>query len=746
MGRKWDYFETVDDKIADVSITEYWSETFSASTSYVVSSIYISIAKTSGADRDATVSLYEVDSNRKPTGSALATGTILTANIGTSKNWVECSFDTAYSVDAITEYAWVLHPTGGTTGSLSIYGEHTGNVYSGKCWYSTDAMETWNEATVSDLAFQTYTSFPSDVSYVKRLVAIGNNEVWYESSAGVKKELTDANGDIDVSYPLKAVEAYGKIFIVNGTNLKVIDFINAKLTTTDIKPTDKVIPLKGDILTGDPSTATMIVDYIDAMDGACKVYGFKTNTAVFASGDTVTGTNDNGDISFELSAAEDPPNPPHWYNWTVYSGDTTTYGTMPTSSSLISLYRGRIVINDDYRPQAWYMFKVDNPWKVKYDYDNDGDLSAVVYANNLVGQFGDINTAFISYKDDLFIFGGEHSIWILVGDPLGSGQLAQVSGKTGIWGSRAWCLDEQGNLYFLGENGIYKMPVSSSYSPPENISSIALPNLITDLALKKGTHRVVLGYDPVKKGVLICKTNLIDGDNMNYWHSLVTKGFYPEKYPVSCGVFSIYHYPATNAAYRKFLVGCNDGYIREFDNNTKNDVTTTSTAAIDSYFAVVNRLSEDEDREGKMIWFNGVTAGGGTGGDFSDTDSVDYSLYYGDDAETTLEKMKAETDWADATVYAVGDLVIYDSVEYICIIAHTSDASGPPNEEPDTNTTDWLATEFATGTWTGTGKQTKNRVRMRGGWYGLKLKNSEASETWAINNLYCDIKPAGKLR
>jgi len=97
-----------------------------------------------------------------------------------------------------------------------------------------------------------------------------------------------------------------------------------------------------------------------------------------------------------------------------------------------------------------------------------------------------------------------------------------------------------------------------------------------------------------------------------------------------------------------------------------------------------------------MISINAITAGGAAAGDFSDTDSADYSVYVGDDAETVLEDIKDG------------------------------------------------ATAFATGTWEGTGKQTKNRIRARGYWYGIKLRNNTALETWAMDKIYADIIPAGK--
>lgn len=47
--------------------------------------------------------------------------------------------------------------------------------------------------------------------------------------------------------------------------------------------------------------------------------------------------------------------------------------------------------------------------------------------------------------------------------------------------------------------------------------------------------------------------------------------------------------------------------------------------------------------------------------------------------------------WADATNYVVGNIVTYSDTEYVCIVAHLSEASGGTHEEPDTNTIDWIA-------------------------------------------------------
>lgn len=583
-----------------------------------------------------------------------------------------------------------------TADDIYVVGDDVGDYSGFSVDVSGQALDDLIEDDATTLYAVDWTPLTiTESRYKKTLVAISNNEVWYGPTPGQMAEFAAANGNFSTTKALAATEAYEKIFIANETNLKVFDFVNTKLNTADAgeKPCTRSM-----VLTGGTSSATMVVDYVDGItdNSAANIYGKRISVQTFSSGETVTGTNSDGNtVSFATSAAETAP--PHWYNWTVFGNDTTNYGTMPTSASLVSLYRGRLVLNDDKNPHAWYMTAVGNPWKVLYDFNNDDQLSAVVHSNARVGIIGDILTTYIAISDDLFIFGCQNSIWVLVGDPLAEGQLIQLTNDTGMWGSRAWCIDDKNNLYFLGNEGIYRCSIANGLSKPENISKLKIPTLIKDLDLDKSLHRVVIAFDPVNNGVVITRTLLSDGTNTGYWLSLTTGGFFPESVPASCGIFSAHYYPATDETYKKFLVGCADGYIREFDNATKNDTTTASTTAISSYCLLLQKLGIDDNHRGMLRDITAITGGGASGGDFSDTDSIAYSLYKADDAETLVE------DVIDG------------------------------------------ATAFTTGTWSGTGRKNKIRPRMGGVWGGIKLANSNASETWAINNISGEVIPKGSV-
>ena len=705
MATMFDYWEG--DATSNIAVTfdattDYAAQTFTASASYYAVSAKFWCAKTPGEDiGTVTVSIRAVDGTGHPIGSDLATGTRPNADIPDTSAyaWIEFTFTTGVNLVSGTKYAIVCRASNvSAVRKFYLVDEGDNPLAGGNEELSTNSGSTWAATTLSDILFSVWGDAPkvTDKVYSRKLVAIGNNEVWYESTAGTMVELSDANGQVNCGSQLTAIEAFQKIFIANKLQKKVADFINTKIATTDAGLNPCTF---GMTLTGGTSTAAMVVDYVTGVtdDAAMTVYGFRTTTSTFSTGETVTGTNSAGNaVSFVLSANE--VGPPHWYTWTTFGQDTTNFGTLLTQPTLICLYRGRIVLaGDSLLPHAWQMTRVGNPWKVLYDFSNDADLSAVTYTNTKVGLIGDIITALIPYKDDLLIFGCANSIWILIGDPLSEGQIVEVTHDTGIWGPRAWCIDNQKNLYFLGNDGIYQMPVGETANPPTNISKIKLPKLITDLDLDKSLHRVVLSFDPADSGIIVSKTLLSDGTNTNYFFSLLTQGWFPESYPLSCGIFSSYYYPATDETYKKFLVGCTDGYIREFDGATKNDTTTASTTPISSYCTIIQQIGESEDKKGMLRKFTAITAGGASGGDFSDTDSVSYELHKGNDAETVLEDIKDG------------------------------------------------ATAFASGTWSTTGKQNKTRPRMGGVWAGIKLYNSTASKTWAIEKLFGDIIPKGQV-
>jgi hypothetical protein len=501
--------------------------------------------------------------------------------------------------------------------------------------------------------------------------------------------LDDSYGEIDTADQLTAASAFQKVFIANGANLKVADFINIKISTEDIGDNP---PDPGTILTGETSAASMIVDYIDAVTGACNVYGYRTTDETFTT-EVVAGTdNDDNAISFTTSGAE--ASGPLWYAWTVFGNDADTYGTMPNKAYLVAVYRGRVVLsgNPEY-PNQWYMTRLASPFD--FLYGSDDPMSAVAGNNADAGQCPDMVTALISFHDDYLIFGGVSSLWILRGDPVAGGSLDNLTDVTGIFGDSSWCFDDDRNLYFWGNGGIYR--ILANFSGVQNLTELALPTLVIDEAPNPSTHRITMGYDKHRHGLVICITTLADGSNSNYFYSLQIEGFYPETYPEECGAFSLLYYPANDKDYADLLIGSADGYVRRFVDEAKDDDVGATDETISSYVTFPIMPLADGDEEGKITELTFDSAGGASGGAFGDSDAFSWEIHVGDDAETVLEDIQ-----------------------------------------------DGATAKFS-GTVTGSGRQNKVRSRMRGVYAGLKIYNSTATSTWAVNNVKFKARAAGSL-
>ncbi len=593
----------------------------------------------------------------------------------------------------------------------------------------------------------------------KILVAAGNNCLEYEDVAGSLVAITNAT-DVDTSDQLVMFEAFQKVIVVNGAVLRVADFINTKI---DLGAGNELTdpPAKGDELTQTTGGAKMIVDFVDSTKRY--IYGYTTSgTFVTTAGYTL--------VSGDQKATMDPnpaPKPdvvsqattmPHWYTYTDYPdivlsvaaygsaiGATKTFGTLPAKAYLACLYRGRVVLsgNPNY-PHQWYMSRQADIWDYAY---LAADAQTPVAGNNAdAGELGDIIRCLIPYKDDYLIFGCTNTIWVLRGDPAAGGSLDEVDLTVGIFGANSWCFDGDGNLYFWGTNGIYVMP--AGFGAVKCLTENALPNIIADEDVDPSTHRITMGYDRKRRGILTCITKLSDGSNSNYWYDLRTGGFFPESYPDVCGAYSAFYYAANDKDYADLLVGCKDGYVRKFLDTAKGDDDGVGAdTPINSYCTLpIQPLAPDGDHEGKLTSLTITNAGGAAGGTEGDTDGVDYKLYVGNDAETVLEKMKATVAWATGQNYLIGDLRIYSSIEYRCIVAHLSDSAGPPHEEPDTNIVDWEMVAQESGTLSGVGRKERLRHRLRGAYLGIKLGNSTAAQGWAVEKIEGEMQPAGKIR
>ena len=683
-------------------------QTFTSTGGFTIVSAAFKMYITLSGVGDVTCTLYDVDGSHFPTGPALATSApVASAGFtkGTDGEWIVFTFASPYACVAAREYALVLTCTLGTSVGIAYCRADSsgGSAYTiGARLYSTDGGSSWSYLTAGDFAFRTYGSStlgagsaPVDKTYSREIIAFADNEVWREAVAGTLSVVSDAQGDIDTTIPLTAVEAFQKVFIVNGENFKVLDLINTKITTADISSGSNNPPGYGTKLTGGTSKAEMIVDYINTINGIGAVYGKRITEATFSSGETVTGTNATGTayagaVSLVTDAAESSG--PFWYDWTVYGGDASNFGAMPDKANHVSRYSGRLVITvDPDNPHQWYMSRQKNPFDFLYV---AGDAQSPVAGNDGdCGEVGDIVKFTVPYHDDYLIMGCANEVWVMSGDPAFNGELNMLAETSGVLGDRAWCWDSDKRLYIMCTSGLLRIPVG--FQSIENLTNDLWPNFVKDLAFDSSLHRIVLAFNPEDKGIHIFKTILATGVSTAWWYDLRTEGLFPDSFPDTMGVYSAQYYQTESPSYRKLLFGCADGYVRFMDPDTNNDDST----AIDSYvgFAPL-ALSTSPRRDGILENIDIVTGGGDTGGTHTDSDDVLCSVHVARTAAKVMEKLDAG------------------------------------------------ATAKFTKTFTAPGWKRNNKDRRcaRGQWGGIVLSNNTAGESWSIERLIVDTREIGR--
>jgi hypothetical protein len=549
----------------------------------------------------------------------------------------------------------------------------------------------WDFTVIAEAA-----ALPDAKKYKKKVCSAANNKFFYDNDDSPPKQVELAGLTLDTSKAITMFELDQKVYIANDAILKVVDFVNTKLTLDTAMTAP---PRRGQEIVQANSGAKMIVDYV-AKGALTVIYGrtttgtFTTNAADTLSGDTMSPTT-------RYPTAVALPTTPHHYTWGVYAdvADTDEFGEMPPRATIGNRWRGRACLTgNSIDPHQWYLSRQMNPYDMMYG--EDDEQAAVAGTDAKAGKVGDIVTASIPYSDDYKIYGSIGDLWVLRGDPAAGGNLDKLIEGIGVISQSAWCWDDAGTLYILDLKGMYK--ITPGLTAIEPMTSDKIPNFTKDLALNPETQRIVLSFDPAKEGIVISVTTIETGANVNYFYDLQSGGFSPETYPVQDAIMCSHYYDADDPEQRRLLFGVYDGHMRILDPASKSDdigsMASPATQAIDSYVLLGPvMIGGNHNFNGRMNSLTVVTAGGKAGGTVPDSDDVAYSVYVGDDAETVIEKADAGTSLFAGTIAAPG-------------------------------------------------RAKRVRHRARGVFIAVRLGNNTAGETWGMERILAEIVPAGRAK
>jgi len=289
-----------------------------------------------------------------------------------------------------------------------------------------------------------------------------------------------------------------------------------------------------------------------------------------------------------------------WTPGTTDKDGNTIVSVLPVDSAgnkprLICTWRGRIVLSGLLLdPQNWFMSAITDPNNFDYSPTSTTPTQAVAGNNSPLGTVGDVVTTLIPYTDDVLIFGGDHTIWMMKGDPMGGGQLDLVSDTIGMAWGIPWCKDPYGTVYFVSnKTGIYTLIPGQS---PVRISQ-AIEQLIAELDTGANTIRMI--WDDRNQGchVFITPTaqavSLANAGTVKHlFYEQRTGGWFQDNFA------NPQHNPLTVCTFdgnlpgdRVPLIGSWDGYVRSIDP----EVSTDDGWPITSEVLIGPILSKDMD-------------------------------------------------------------------------------------------------------------------------------------------------------
>ena len=384
-------------------------------------------------------------------------------------------------------------------------------------------------------------------------------------------------GDLDTSGQVGIQPAYQKVYFADGRAYSAtkadsgyhrLDFLNTRIVGTVTGTFTQ-----GEVVTQTDSGATGIFDENVGSGATAWSLIYRTTTTEFVHSKLITGADSGATVTPADSAKIVAP--PHWLNWTLSTGSFPDGG-----SNIMALCWGRVFMNSIQNPHQWFATRINDPLDLLLVVD-DVASAQNSQATKKAGLVGDKIIAMIPYKGNTMVFGCLNNMFVMRADPAKGGFFTTLSDTTGIFSDTAYCWDDKNNLYFMGSDGIYGLTAAAIIEgqPPTNLTKEHLPKLISNLGLNRRTDRVTMEYDKDRYGIEISVSQYDGVWSAIFWLDLRTGGVFPEEYQEAHTPTILAYFDSRVKSQRTLLAGCNDGYIRKWDESEKSD---DGAAAIES--------------------------------------------------------------------------------------------------------------------------------------------------------------------
>lgn len=246
-----------------------------------------------------------------------------------------------------------------------------------------------------------------------------------------------------------------------------------------------------------------------------------------------------------------------------------TAGEMPKGAKLVTAWRGRVVLARTFdSPNGWFMSKLGAPRNFDYFPPELSADMAVAGSLSDVGLCPDVVNTMIPLSDDLLLFGGAGSIWLMRGDPAAGGQFDLLTDETGLAFGRPWCKDPYGATWALGSRGgLFRIGPDGSYT---RVSEHRIDRRLSSIDFANFHARLVWDEDGRCVHVFLVPFGAPSAIR-HFRYEVTVDAFWEQEYPIGQEITSVLLAEGDLEADRVVLLGCADGFVRRIARNARSD-------------------------------------------------------------------------------------------------------------------------------------------------------------------------------
>jgi len=461
------------------------------------------------------------------------------------------------------------------------------------------------------LDFSVYTGEPPNRYYETNLAVVSGGAFYGGTADGVSAS-TNATGNVSTQERVAFVGALQKGYFADG-------WANGyKIWTPNTNVITKWEATAGILPVGGGGTAYAI----DTATPGTSTFTVSEDLTSLSDGDYISVTGSTGnDGTYRVASVNGTTNIVVDQTFT----DDTADGNIVVADRgcrIAALYRGRIVMAGlATDPQNWFMSAVGDPLDWDYSPSTTSALMAVAGNNADAGKVGDPITCLAPFSDDVMLMGGDHTLWMMRGDPAARGMIDAISYKTGVAGPRAFAWDADGTLHFFGAGTHWAMAAGGSDPQPLSRGRMDREWNAIDLTTKD----IQLVWDTVRRGLHIYVVPLTSEATTHWFWDARTDAYWPIQYPNDHGPTAILAYDADSPVDAAVLLGGFDSVVRTMDD----DATSDDGTAISSY-VVFSPINPGKTlRNVKLIRLTTLLD--------DNSDDVTVAVYSGDSPQTALD-------------------------------------------------------------------------------------------------------------